>query len=207
MFDIDCINTKLFANTYLVSCEDEVIIIDPAYEFKMFPKTINNYKVVGILLTHGHYDHFRSLNELMMKFDVPCYLHKNALPKLTNIETSGARMFGITKLPPLLTNNFVKVTEGSVINFKNLKIKTLYTPGHTDCSVCFKIDDIMFTGDTIFKGTIGRMDLATGSKEMMQKTLERFCHFQNDYTLYPGHEDITTLEYEKEHNRYLKSKA
>ena len=132
------------------------------------------YPPVAILITHNHFDHVGALSQLQEKYIIPVYNYKN-------------------------------LKEGDLSTGK-FKLNVIYTPGHTSDSVTFyfKEDEIMFTGDFIFKNTIGRTDLSTGNFEEMQKSIRKILQYNDIIKLYPGHGDNTTLGLEKKYNEYLK---
>ena len=193
-----------FANTYLVSNDKFAIIIDPSYDIKYLKKYLGDKKVLGVFLTHGHYDHFKNLEDTIKVLNVKCYLHKNAFEKVFNIETSYANMFGCFKTPNLNKEVFVFVNDGQSISLDNITIKCIFTPGHTNCSVVFIIEDLMFSGDTLFNMSVGRTDLATGNSNAQMNTLNMLKKMKVDYKIYPGHENSTTLFYEQKYNPYMK---
>lgn len=193
-----------FANTYLLSDDNFAIIIDPACDIRYIKKYVKDKKVLGVFLTHGHYDHFKTLEEVIKEYNVKCYLHKNAKEKVFNLETSYANMFGSFKMPNIKEECFEFLQDGKTITLENFKIKTIFTPGHTNCSVTFIIDDIMFSGDTLFNYSVGRTDLATGSAITQMNTLNMLKKMKNDYKVYPGHEQETTLFFEQKNNPYMK---
>lgn len=193
------------ANTYIISDLNNVIIIDPANDIRSIKTLIKDKKVCAILLTHGHYDHFKTLLKVLKEYNVICYMHKNAKSKLENVDLSCARLFGCN-IPFNIDNNLVKyVGEGTMIEIENFKIKSFYKPGHTDCSVIYQIEDNLFTGDFLFEGSIGRCDLPTGNLVVMKKSLEEIKQFgkRSDVYIYPGHGDKTTLFNELKTNYYL----
>ena len=155
---------ELQANCYIITNEKkEAILIDPGAEQEKIEKHLKDRKVVGILLTHNHFDHIGALYYFEQKYDLK---HND------------------------------KINEFS--------FELLPTPGHSIDSLTFyfKEEKIMFTGDFLFSGNIGRMDLPTGSVEDMKKSLEKIAHYPDDITIYPGHGPFTTLEKEKKNFRY-----
>ena len=132
------------------------------------------YPPIAILITHNHFDHVGALIPLKEKYNIPVYDYNNL------------------KEEELSTGNF--------------KINVIYTPGHTSDSITFyfKEEEIMFTGDFLFKGTIGRTDLSTGNFEEMQKSIRKILTYNDIIKVYPGHGENTTLGLEKKYNEYLK---
>lgn len=191
------------ANTYIVSKGSNVIIIDPANDVRSIKTIVKDRNVIAILLTHGHYDHFKEIAKLLKEYDVPCYMHKNANLKLQNIDLSCARLFGCN----VQTNieNIKFVSEGQKLTLEDFEIKCLYKPGHTDCSMVYMIEDSLFTGDVLFEDGIGRCDLPTGNMVVMMRSLKELKNLykNKDYIVYPGHGDATTLYKEIKTNYYL----
>ena len=183
------------SNTYFVHEADrqDCLIIDAGYE----PDTIlDNLKLLhltpaAILLTHGHFDHVGAVRELVAELDCPVYLCPEDL-----------------KLPPMMTAGPLYYTdaydEGSVLHLAGLTIEVMRTPGHTPGSVCLKIEDCLFTGDTLFAGSCGRTDFPGGSFQDMQASLGRLARIPGDYRVFPGHCGSSTLEQERQKNPYLR---
>ncbi len=193
-----------FANTYLVSNGQEIIIIDPAVELRsarqMIDKYFANQKVIGIVLTHGHYDHFLFLNKIANAFKVPVYLSKNDFPKLNDLSASCANLFGIQKMKPF-TGPVSFLREGKM-QIGSFELTIIFTPGHTNGSVSVIIGDSLFTGDTLFFDGVGRTDLPTGNAVMLNESINRLMHLKEDYQVYPGHGKSTTIDFERRHNYY-----
>lgn len=197
-------DSPMNANTYLVESHNSVIVIDPANHMKTLEKFIGDKQIVAVFLTHGHYDHFQTLHELLKKYQIKCYLHPNAIRKLSDPISSCATFFGIKELPQINSQYFIKITDGQVIHFKDMSIKILYTPGHTNCSVVYIMDYLMFTGDTLFQSSVGRTDLPTGSRMALDASLKRLKTLKENYEIYPGHDKKTTFWEELKQNPYLK---
>lgn len=109
-------------------------------------------------------------------------------------------------LPSIRHESFVPdrvFDDGDVIELGSLKIKVLFTPGHTVGSCCFLVNDAIFSGDTLFAGSMGRTDLPTGSSRDMRESLKRLADLEGDYNVYPGHGPSTTLERERRYNPFL----
>ena len=109
-------------------------------------------------------------------------------------------------LPSIRHESFVPdrvFDDGDVIELGSLKIKVLFTPGHTVGSCCFLVNDAIFSGDTLFAGSMGRTDLPTGSSRDMRESLQRLADLEGDDNVYPGHGPSTTLERERRYNPFL----
>ncbi|MBQ8292212.1 MAG: MBL fold metallo-hydrolase [Bacilli bacterium] len=193
------------ANTYIVGNDEEVIIVDPANRLSNITTAIKNRKVLGIFLTHGHYDHFITLTDVLNKYNVNCYIHQNGFGKLTNLMSSCAMFFGVSSLKDVDRTKMVFVKDNQIIELsKKLKIKVITTPGHTDCSVTYQIDDVMFTGDTLFNNGVGRTDLPTSNTMTLINSLKKLLDNKNQASIYPGHGWDSTLEEERHHNDFYR---
>lgn len=193
------------ANTYIISCGNNAIIIDPANDIRSIKTLLKQKEVVCVLLTHGHYDHFITLEKILEEYNCSCYMHKNAYEKLISVDLSCARLFG-KNVPATIDKEKVKfVSEGTNILISDFNIKCFYKPGHTNCSMIYLIGNHLFTGDFIFFGGIGRCDLPTGNMVVMKRSLDEFKQFykKGDLIIYPGHGDSTTLFNELKTNYYL----
>ena len=190
-------------NTYLITKDEYAIIIDPANDVKKLNKYLEGKSLVAILLTHGHYDHFKTLEEILKMYDVNCYLQKRAKDKIFDLNISYAKAFGCNKIPSIDESRFIFVNDNDLIKISSFNIRVLYTPGHTDDSVCYIIDNLLFSGDTLFKKSVGRTDLATGNTFKLMQSLIKIKKLKQDYIIYPGHDDATSLVSEKNHNPYL----
>lgn len=173
-------------NCYLIIKDDKCIIVDPGDESK---KIISNLEkselnVLGILITHAHFDHIGALNDILDRYNVPVYYHN------INNEIEHDKLINIKEEKYILDK---------------FKFEVIFTPGHRNDSVTYYFYDenIMFTGDFLFKGTIGRTDLEYASILDMQKSLNKIKKYDNEITIYPGHGDETTLEIEKKINPYF----
>lgn len=193
------------ANTYVVGNTDEVIIIDPANRLSNITTAVKNRKVLGIFLTHAHYDHFITLTDVLNKYNVNCYMHQKGFEKLTNLVSSCAMFFGVGSLKPIDKTKTVFVKDNQVLELSpNLKIKVITTPGHTDCSVVYQIEDVMFTGDTLFNNGVGRTDLPTSNTITLINSLKKLLNNKNQAVIYPGHGWESSLEDERHQNDFYK---
>lgn len=200
--EVFCDN-DLNANTYLIYNKTSCFIIDPANNVKVLRRYIEKRKVLGILLTHGHYDHFKMLETLLREYPCSIYMHKNAYAKLLNPETSYATMFGYPHPTNIPEEQLRFVKDGDKLQLETFLIHCWYTPGHTDCMMSYILEENLFSGDFLFKGSIGRTDLATSNKAKMFDSVMAIKKRNTNYRIYPGHEESTTLEQEKKHNIYL----
>lgn len=199
--DILCENREN-SNTYIVGNDQEVIIIDPSNDERSIKKLVNERIVKGIFLTHGHYDHFKKIHKLLKLYDVSVYMHKQANTKLLDTNSSCAIYFGFN-LPTIVDQEkIVFVKDGEQIKLGEIIIQVLFSPGHTNCSVCYKIDNDLFSGDTIFFEGVGRWDLPTASMHQLMESIERILKSKKDFNIYPGHGESTTCFHESKFNPY-----
>lgn len=201
--EIECITAGATqSNCYIVNTDKVQLIVDPALfndELKEYIDAAPN-KERYILLTHRHFDHVGGAADIKEYCAAKTVIHNVDAQGLYDTEFSMGDAFGIKHKP---TSADILVDDGQQLNLGDLNVKVLHTPGHTAGSVCFIIDRIIFTGDTLFCGTIGRYDFPSGDFKTILKSIERLVNLSGDYDLYPGHMDCTTLQYEREHNPYI----
>ncbi len=162
----------------------------------------DNITIKYILLTHAHFDHMLSLEALREKTGAPLALHKydaEALPhpNLTYMEQF-AKVNEGSRPAEILLN------DGDNLWLGETKIEVMHTPGHTIGSVCYKSGSAIITGDTLFRGSIGRCDLYGGDEMAMEQSLKKLISLEGDYKLYPGHGSTSTLSRERTENVYLR---
>lgn len=187
------------ANCYIVSDEatGEAVVMDPGGDVEIIEHEIEKLgaRVKSILLTHGHFDHVGGVVELSKQLNVPFYISKTD-EEYMDKDTS--QVYG--KLPK--ASGYLK--EGTDILVGDKSIKVLETPGHTKGGLCFLVEDNLFTGDTLFKGSIGRTDFIGGSFEEIIKSIEeKLIPLGDDIKVYPGHGPMSTIGFEKRNNPYL----
>lgn len=191
-------------NCFIVSGKEKrkCILIDPADKGERLIGHMKKENLVpeAILLTHGHYDHFLAVPELQKEWpELPVYCHPLDCPKEKKEYDMGM------VFPTVSAFQHVQpLSDGQVLNVAGFQIKVIHTPGHTKGSVTFLIEDSMFTGDFLFRGSIGRTDFKGGSVQQMQSSLKRISQVKKDYKVYPGHEGLTTLQREQQFNPYLR---
>jgi len=193
------------ANCYIVTFSTFAIVIDPCAPLKDILKKANQLPVKGIFLTHGHADHFVHMKEVVEATTAPIYCHKDAVEKIGD-ENKNYSVFFRKKIDfAFPQERYHFLADGENITIDNTSIKVIYTPGHTNCSVCFVIDDNIFSGDTLFKLGVGRTDLYSANTYSLYASLEKLKHLHKDYKVFPGHGEDTTLQFEIMNNPYLKN--
>ena len=165
--------------------------------------TENNIYVVAILLTHGHYDHIIGVHKVKQVTSADVYCHEAEKDTLESAKLNHSAMFGIgVEVTPDCT--FID-GDALYLHDEAAIFKVLHTPGHTPGSVCFydEANGNLFSGDTLFKGTVGRTDLPRGSHADLIKNLkEKLLTLPDDTEVYPGHGESTTIGYEKRYNPF-----
>jgi len=198
------IGGPLLNNCYLVlnRSKKEAFLIDSPWDSGEVINFIKdqNIEIKFILLTHAHFDHIAGLNS----FNSPFYLHKQDIPLLESPDFNGSFLFGseiLVKKEPSFYGPSVDLT------FAGHKIEVIDTPGHTPGSVCLKLDNWLFSGDTLFFDSVGRTDVPLGSTEKLISSInEKIMVLPDELKVFPGHGASTTLGREKEHNPFLQSK-
>lgn len=196
MVKIDTLCLGSYAtNCYIVreAASSQCVIIDPGYS----PERIEDFlrqqglSVQAILLTHGHFDHIGAVRAIAADTDCAVYLHKAEL-SLPGMMTDG---------PLYYTHTY---REGDSLSLAGLTFRVLHTPGHTPGSVCLHTENVLFSGDTLFAGSCGRVDFPGSSPKDMRQSLSRLSEIKEDLTVYPGHAESTTLGWEQQTNPYMK---
>ncbi len=196
---------QLENNMYLVFDEDtkKAVLIDAT---ALLPEIIDTVKQLGadvqyILLTHGHFDHIVGLNNLKKGLNAEAVICKDDLVISDNINEF-TRVFNWPDSVPPVYEKFIK--DGDVIPVGNMQIKVIHTPGHTEGGVCYLVEDNLFSGDTLFMGSVGRTDLFGGDFSKLSDSIKNKLFKLDDNTkVYPGHGPMTTIGYEKKHNEIL----
>lgn len=190
----------LETNAYVIACEatKKAAIIDPAPgSFDSISAYIKHNQLIPqlVLLTHSHWDHTADASKCKKAFNIPLWVHA---ADAKNVETPGS-----DELPCWMIIEGVKVEhfveENERFNVGDLDIKVIFTPGHTPGCVCYYIQqaNTLFSGDTLFKGSIGRLDLPTGRPELMWESLEKLAQLPKETVVYSGHGSRTTIGKEK----------
>ena len=192
---ISLISDNYRSNTYLVASDNKCYIIDPGMPSETIINAISDHGLtpIGILLTHGHFDHIFSLDDLREFYKIPVYIHENDAEMLTDSEKNAYSLFFggsfTAKKPENLLN------DGDTLKVGNEQLTVRHTPGHSRGSCCYLSEKIIITGDTLFSCGIGRTDLYGGNGPELFKNLFllREIPGAKDLTIYPGHGNSATL--------------
>lgn len=183
-------------NTYIISCPDtkQCAIIDaPPDSTALISQYIstNNLIPTIIILTHSHWDHIADLSILKKQYDVPVAIHGD---DRANLEHPGSdRLPCWIEFPPMTPN--ILLEEGTSIKIGNLIFSVLHTPGHSLGSICLynKEKNILISGDTLFKGSIGNISFPTSNPKLMWESLKKLSKLPGNTQVYPGHGGMTTI--------------
>ena len=197
---------KLQANSYILFTDnlEKCLIIDPGDEAHKLTEFIKNIglKPAGIILTHGHFDHCAAAKELKSLYKIPVMIHKDDRDLLTSplyVELADLLNISIPPKADLLLKDDETIIEGGI------ELKVIHTPGHTQGSICLKsTGNLLFTGDTLFKGSVGRSDLQESDSNKLKKSLNILKQFPPDTIILPGHGESSTIKQEIELNSFLK---
>ena len=195
---------ELAANCYIVEAPDKTaVVIDPGAEAEVIAEELESrgLDLQKILLTHGHFDHMGAAKELKDRYGAQVYISAQDEELLPDREKSVAFFLPYEPFHPVEAD--VRVKDGDVISQGSMKIKVMSTPGHTAGSVCFIIDDCMFTGDTLFRRSVGRTDLYSGNVKEQGESLKKLAALTQNYRLYCGHGEDTDLETEIKTNPFI----
>ncbi len=205
--NVKCIPCGMMqANCYIIEDEKDAVIIDPGY---IEPEIIdyikeNENKVKYILLTHRHFDHVAAAVTLRKKTGAKIVVHKLDECGLNDAEKSLANMWeNDYEYPNSNSRADILVAEGDIISAGNLKFSVIETPGHSEGGVCYISQNLLFTGDTLFCGSIGRTDFFGSNAVDMVKSLKRLKAMPRDMVIYTGHGNSSTIGREIDSNIYL----
>ncbi len=191
------------ANTYLLTADGvRALVIDPAQPRVFEEAERLKLKIETVLLTHGHFDHIGGCAVLQSAgAKIGCLKGEEKLAERFHL----GREFGVT-VPPFSVDFTVR--DGEELDLCGMRVKVLATPGHTAGSACYLVSEkseiALFTGDTLFRGSVGRTDLPTGSGRALAESLNKLRALSFEGPIYAGHGEDSTLAYEKMYNRYLK---
>ena len=198
----------LDTNAYVVysDTDNSGVIIDPGVPVDSLVRVVEKLGITRIHLiiaTHGHFDHVFYAGALSKLYSTELLIHEIDSKLLNRNKFLAEYLYHDTLVLP---DSFKFVRNDSILKLtEELEIKILHTPGHTKGSLCFLVGDLLITGDTLFKNTIGRTDFPESSAKDMEGSLIKLAKLPGDYVVLPGHGDLTTLELERKTNPYLKN--
>ncbi|MBS7298039.1 MAG: MBL fold metallo-hydrolase [Eubacteriales bacterium] len=196
------ISFEMDQNCFLVYGDDKKgILIDPGLDTVKILKAVEDkdVDVLYILLTHSHYDHSFSVGELRGHKKLACssLCSYNLGKQSRNLSAAFGNPFEYEPADLILA-------DGDILEVGEISIKAIETPGHTDGGMCFLIGDMLFSGDTLFRRTVGRCDFPTGNGDVLVNSIKtKLYSLPDDTAVYPGHGENTTIGYEKKFNMFV----
>lgn len=188
----------LGTNCYILvdDTTNKAAVVDPGGDADRIQAALEQLEVSleYILLTHGHYDHTTGVPELYKAFpNAKIYIHQ------ADANGAGSQLFPLASQ----VEDLLLYDEGDTLPMGELTIEVLHTPGHSPGCVTLKVGDVLFCGDTLFAGSMGRTDLRGGSYEQIMASLKRLYNLEGDFHVCPGHDRISTLEQERKTNFFM----
>lgn len=196
---------ELSTNCYVLADEAtrNAVVIDAPSNADKILKLLdkNGLRLKFIFLTHAHFDHIMALNELQQATEAEIFLHTGEEKYLNDSSLNLSYQFN-KQLPKI--ENYRLINDGDVLSLDSLRFEVIHTPGHTEGSVCYLIDNILISGDTLFSGSVGRTDFPSGSFETEINSIEKklMC-LSDELKVYPGHGFSTTIGKQRKENPYL----
>lgn len=182
----------------------ETAVVDPGADGDRLLEKLSEKELrcTKILLTHAHFDHIMSLEMVRRATGAKVYVHTDDAKLLCDDERNLAKGFTGESLSCRPAD--ILLSNGDIVTLGEEKLRVLHTPGHTPGSVCYITDGAILSGDTLFRGDIGRYDLPGGDYDALIRSLAKLSALTGEYKIYPGHGASTSLEYEKANNLYMK---
>jgi glyoxylase-like metal-dependent hydrolase (beta-lactamase superfamily II) len=188
---------QLEENCYVVTNEKtlECVVIDPGDESNSILDYLesNSLTCRAIMITHGHFDHVGAADAVAAETGARIYMNSR--------DDKGGRSW---HLPYRLPEGGISYDDGDLIDEAGLRFEIIATPGHSPGSVTIRCERALFTGDTLFRGSCGRVDLEGSDPQAEMLSLKRLCALEGDFEVYPGHMDSSTLERERMFNFYCR---
>ena len=187
----------LSTNTYIVESDEACLIIDPAdCCYELIKHLEDNKKPSAILLTHVHFDHITGADTLAEKYGVDIYIHEDDAEMMEDGSKNGS-LHLLFCGQTINTNRVRHICGDPFLYIKDITIRAFHTPGHSKGSVSYLIDNRLFSGDLVFYGSYGRVDLYGGSFDTIVRSIRSLKNLPKDTLIYPGHGpcEFTIAEY------------
>jgi len=192
------------SNCYVVGNNGEGIIIDPGNKASSIIDLVNEMKleIKYILLTHAHIDHMCSLDEVRSALGAEVMVHEADAPALSDEVLNGSALFAIGRT---FKKADILLVDGYSFEAGGMEFNIIHTPGHSPGSICIKTGNYLFTGDTLFRMSVGRTDLGKGShSDLMNSLRNKLMVFDDNVIVYPGHGESSTIAFERENNPFIR---
>lgn len=191
------------SNTYIIYDEKtfDGVMIDPGGMAEMLLEEAEGINIKYIILTHAHFDHIGALEIVAEKTGAPVVIHQEETMSLTDTRYNLCTFAGVSEN---MRGADITVKEGDVLKVGDIEFKFIYTPGHTRGGMCiFAGDKDLITGDTLFRGTVGRTDFEGGNHQVLLESVKRLSMLDDSIKIYPGHGEESTIGFEKRTNPYM----
>ncbi len=193
-------------NVYLIINEEnkETVVVDPGDCPERFLSHIREegLKIVGVLLTHGHYDHILGIEKLRKEYPVPVFAHEAEEALLNDPDANLSKMVG----SPCIIKDVTYVKDNQILHIAGYNFQVLFTPGHTPGGCCYYVasEKILISGDTLFCESVGRTDFPGGSmSDLIRGIKDKLMVLPDDVQVLPGHMEDSSIGYERGHNPFL----
>lgn len=193
----------LASNCYILADKGMGLVIDPGAKARDILEMIReaNISIEYIILTHAHIDHIVSVDEIKGELNAKVMIHRDDAPSLGDPVKNGSKLFGLEKV---FAPADVLLSHGDIIQVGGMELEIIHTPGHTPGGICIKEKDTLYTGDTLFRMSVGRTDLGDGDQNALNDSLKnRIMPLPDDTIIYPGHGTLTTIGYERKYNPFI----
>jgi glyoxylase-like metal-dependent hydrolase (beta-lactamase superfamily II) len=193
------------ANCYILGCEQkrEAAVIDPGGEPERILMELAKHELTlkYIINTHGHFDHVSANGPLKKATGASILIHAEDAPMLTQLSQAAAS-WGLTAEDSPPPDRYLQ--DGDTVDFGNITLKVIYTPGHSQGGISLFTDESVFVGDTLFAGSVGRTDLPGGDPNVLKASIQqKLFTLGDEVKVYPGHMHATTIGAEKRHNPFV----